>query len=159
MFVPRHDEFKDISWRGAGGPSNGIAVIPLSAGIRLLGFLIIGTNPRLHDDQNSQFSQDLGRVVSGVMAAAVSVTQSRQRQERLERDLASSDMKIRHLVQHAWVGMFHLLLDGTTMWANNQYHKVVGEIPAEGQNDFSFFGKILADDLIAAEEAWVSIPI
>jgi signal transduction histidine kinase/CheY-like chemotaxis protein len=155
--IPADEKFKDIAWRGPGGPSKSVAIITLSNGIKLLGFLIIGTNPRLLDEANVQFLQDMGRMVSAVMTSAVSVTQSRLRQERLERDLANSDIKIQHLVQHASVGMVHLLLNGTMIWANNQYFTIVGQIPVEGQNDYAFFGSVLDQDLSIAEEAWQQV--
>ncbi|KAH8647404.1 hypothetical protein BX600DRAFT_153472 [Xylariales sp. PMI_506] len=155
--VPVDEMFKDIDWRGPGGPSHTVAIIPLSSGLQILGFLVIGTNPRLLDEGNNQFLYDLGRVVSGIMTSAVSVAKSRLRQERLERDLANSDIKIQHLVQHASVGMVHLLLDGTMIWANTQYFSIVGQRPTEGQNDYGFFDVVLEEDLPIAEKAWQQV--
>ena len=149
--------FDGINWRGPGGPSKSVAIIKLTSGIQLLGFLIIGTNPRLLDDQNAQFLQDLGRITSGVLASAVSVEQSRLRQQRLERDLANSDMKIQHLVQHASVGMLHLLLNGTMIWANNQYFDIVGQSRSAGQSDYGFFDNVLEADLPIAEDSWQKV--
>ncbi|KAF2670055.1 putative histidine kinase HHK15p [Microthyrium microscopicum] len=157
MVFTVNEMFHDIIWRGPGGPSRSVAIIPLSSGTRLLGFLITGTNPLLLDEQNTQFLQDLSRMVSGVMTLAVSVTQSRRRQERLERDLANSDIKIQHLVQHASVAMVHLLVDGTTIWANNQYFAMVEQEPTELQHDYGIFQFVLEEDLPIAENAWQQV--
>jgi signal transduction histidine kinase/CheY-like chemotaxis protein len=155
--IPADEKFKDITWRGPGGPSNSVAIITLSNGTQLLGFLIIGTNPRLRDEVNAQFLEDMGRMVSGVLISAVSITQSRLRQERLERDLANSDMKIQHLVQHATVGMVHFSRSGKMIWANKQYYSIAGQDPGDGQNDYSFFENVLEADLPKAEEAWQQV--
>jgi signal transduction histidine kinase/CheY-like chemotaxis protein len=154
LMVPANDLFNNVAWRGPAGPSSTIAILPLMSGLRLFGYLVIGTNPRLSDEVNAQFMSDLARTTSGAMAAAVSAEESLLRQERLERSLAHSDKKIWHLVKHASVGMVHMLLDGKMIWANNEYFHIAGQGQFEAQKEYAFFDAILEDDLHKADLAW-----
>lgn len=102
-----HDQrFASVSWKGWGSPSHKIAILPIASGRHLLGYLIVGTNPfRPYDDTCRQFIRDLKRMVSSIISAAIDFERSKKRQEQLEADLAFSDLKLRHLIDHASVGM------------------------------------------------------
>lgn len=157
-FTLKADErFDGVKWRGPGGSSQTVSVLPLVHGTRLYGFLILGTNPRLEDRVNAQLTNELSRMVSSLLASAVSTQESMKRQEGLERDLAQSDMKIQHLVQHASVGMVHILLDGCTIWANEQYFHIIGLTHRDASKDFSFFSQIIEEDVHIAERAWQNL--
>lgn len=151
------ESFEGVKWRGPKGSSQTVAVLSLVHGQRLYGFLIMGTNPRLSDLVNSQLTIELSRMVSSLLASAVSTQESVQRQRRLERDLAKSNMKIQHLVQHASVGMVHTFLDGSTIWANEQYSAIIGLAPEEASKDFSFFSQIIDEDVHVAEREWQNL--
>ncbi|KAE9965699.1 hypothetical protein EG328_009480 [Venturia inaequalis] len=149
--------FDGVEWRGPGGSSQTVSILPLVHGTRLYGFLILGTNPRLEDRVNAQLTNELLRMVSSLLASAVGTQESMKRQKGLERDLAKSDIKIQHLVQHASVGMVHILLDGSTVWANEQYYSIIGLTPRDASKDFSFFSQIVEEDLHIAEREWHSL--
>jgi PAS domain-containing protein len=148
------DRFEGVEWRGQVGSSQSVAVLPLVHGQRLYGFIIMGTNPRLNDQVNAQLTNELSRMVSSLLASAVGTQESISRQMQLEKDLAHSDMKIQHLVQHASVGMVHILADGELIWANEQYFSIIGLTPQESSKDWSFFSQVLEEDLHIAERAW-----
>jgi PAS domain-containing protein len=154
LTVTPDEKFKGVEWRGPKGSAQTVAVLPLVHGQRLYGFLIMGTNPRLSDQVNSQLTLELTRMISSMLASAASTQESIKRQKGLERELATSDMKIQHLVQHASVGMVHILLDGSTIWANEHYYAITGLTQDEASKDFSFFSQVLDEDLHIAQEQW-----
>lgn len=139
------------------GSSQTVCVLPLIHGARLYGFLILGTNPRLEDRVNAQLTNELSRMASSLLASAASTQESIKRQEGLERNLAESDMKIQHLVQHASVGMVHILLDGSILWANEQYFSIIGLTPRDASKNFSFFSQIIEEDVHIAEREWQNL--
>jgi PAS domain-containing protein len=157
FMIPRDERFDGVQWRGPAGASNSIAILPLTNARRLFGFLIIGTNPHRLDDENSQLLSELALIASGVMASAVSTVEARLRNERLERELADSDMKIRHLVQHSQVGMVNLLVDGSMKWANNVYWAITGLNTETTDQAYGFFDCILDEDLSTTTEKWKKV--
>ncbi|ORY01584.1 putative histidine kinase-like protein M3YPp [Clohesyomyces aquaticus] len=153
------DRFNQVSWRGFEQPSKKIAIMPIATGSRIFGYLISGTNPcRPLDGVCEQFIQDLGRMASSIMTAAVSRLEAKAQQQQLENDLAFSDMKLRHLIEHASVGMVHVSLAGTMMWANDHYHALTNELTAQHrQSQGSFFDKFLEEDRPKARELWAEL--
>ncbi|KAF2680997.1 autoinducer 2 sensor kinase/phosphatase luxQ [Lentithecium fluviatile CBS 122367] len=154
-----HDErFHSISWAGFGSPSKKIAVLPITSAARVFGYLVVGTNPcRPFDDACRQFVKDLGRMASSVVSAAVGAEETRRRQQQLENDLALSDMKLRHLIEHASVGMAHLSLDGYIIWANDHYYALSGLSAEEQLGQWHFFNVYHDEDLSKAQETWTSL--
>jgi PAS domain-containing protein len=132
LVVNRDERFDRIEWRGFGLPSKHIAIIPLMGGASVPGYLIVGTNPcRPHDEPCQQFLKDLGRMVSSIVSAAHSAEEARKREQQLEKDLAISDMKLRHLIEHASVGMIHMSMDGDILWVNEHYYRLAGRSAAQ----------------------------
>ncbi|KAF2638206.1 putative histidine kinase HHK15p [Massarina eburnea CBS 473.64] len=154
-FIDYDDRFDSISWAGWGSPSKKIAILPITSGKRILGYLITGANPcRPHDENCHQFTKDLSRMVSSLFSTAVNMEQTKVRQQKLENDLALSDMKLRHLIEHASVGMVHISLDGHIIWGNDHYYELSG-VPAENQRgDCTHFDVWLDEDRIKAVEVW-----
>jgi PAS domain S-box-containing protein len=156
ILVINHDErFIATSWRGWGAPSDKIAVVPIMCGTRLFGYLVFGTNPfRPHDDICKQFIRDTSRMVSSILSSAVENESSKKRQEQLEADLAFSDLKLRHLIDHASVGMCHVSLDGYMLWANDHYYELAGKSPSEHAVGLAFLEAYHEDDRAKAEDVW-----
>lgn len=76
-----------IEWRGFGEPSVAVT-FPLSAGDKVLGFLLIGTNPRREYDEGSEdFIQLLSRQMSTSLSSAVLIEQSARSKAELSRQL------------------------------------------------------------------------
>ncbi|KAF2106850.1 hypothetical protein BDV96DRAFT_654410 [Lophiotrema nucula] len=156
LLVIDYDErFDSASWRGFGSPSKKIAVLPITSGSRVFGYLITGTNPcRPHDSECQQLLRDLSRMVSSIVAAAVNAEEAKRRQQQLENDLAFSDMKLRHLIEHASVGMVHISLQGETLWANGHYYALAG---SSAKEQGAFLDVYHDDDRPKAEEVWASL--
>ncbi|KAF2470863.1 uncharacterized protein BDR25DRAFT_342712 [Lindgomyces ingoldianus] len=152
------NRFDAISWSGFKQPSKKIAVLPITSGSRVFGYLITGTNPcRPFDDACEQFLKDLGRMVSSVVSAAVNAEEARKCQQRLENDLAFSDTKLRHLIEHASVGMIHVSLDGEMIWANDHYYALSGRRADQHPHRGSFFDVYLDEDRGKADELWKNL--
>ncbi|PVI06794.1 autoinducer 2 sensor kinase/phosphatase luxQ [Periconia macrospinosa] len=158
VIIDYDERFDSITWAGWGSPSKKIAILPITSGSRVLGYLIAGTNPyRSHDESCKQFIKDLSRMVSSIVSAAVGTKEIKVRQEQLENDLALSDMRLRHLIEHASVGMCHLSLDGHTIWANDHYYTLAGVSPESHQIPFAFFDVYIEEDKRKAFEVWDSL--
>jgi hypothetical protein len=82
--------------------------VALRAGDHLFGFLLMGTNPyRPFDDACEEYVKDLTRTASSILASAWDAEKLRGVLQSLQSELDFSDMKVRHLVEHASVGMAH----------------------------------------------------
>jgi PAS domain S-box-containing protein len=154
--VIAYDErFDCISWQGFGTPSKNIAILPLTSGTRIFGYLIVGTNPhRPDDDFCHQYMRDLTRMASSIMSAAVDAEESKQREQQLQNDLAFSDMKLRHLIEHVSVGMVHVSIEGQLLWANDHYFSLSGKSQQEQMEPMQFFDVYLDEDRAKAEALW-----
>lgn len=149
------ERFASISWQGWGSPSKKIAILPITSGSRVFGYLIVGTNPcRPHDEICLQFLRDLKRMVSSIFVSASNAEEAKKRQLQLENDLAFSDMKLRHLIEHASVGMVHISLDGHIVWANDRYYALSGRPAHEQAGERAFFDVYLEEDRPKAQEIW-----
>ncbi|KAI8940293.1 hypothetical protein NX059_003994 [Plenodomus lindquistii] len=152
-----HDNrFEGIDWKGWGLPSKKLAILPItSVTNRTFGYLVLGTNPyRPFDNQCQQLLDSLQRMTSSIVTAAVDVDLSRRRQEQLLADLAFSDLKLRHLIDHASVGMCHIALDGQLLWANDQYYRLAGRTPGDHTGSNAFSDIPFQDDLQKVTEGW-----
>lgn len=155
IVIDYDERFESASWKGWGSPSRKIAVLPMTSGIRLFGYLVVGMNPyRPYDDLCQQWIRDLDRMVSSIVAAAVDHETTRRRQEQLEADLAFSDLKLRHLIDHASVGMCHVSLDGQMLWANDHYYHLAGMTAEQHAARYSFFDAFHDEDRHKAEAVY-----
>jgi signal transduction histidine kinase len=134
------ERFNSASWRGWGSPSKRIAILPITS-----------------DDLCQQFMRDLNRMVSSIVASAVDSESAKRRQEQLEADLAFSDLKLRHLIDHASVGMCHVSIDGRTLWANEHYYRLSGKGAEHHVAPLSFYDVYLEADWPKVTEVWESL--
>lgn len=150
--------FDGVEWRGWGERPNHVVIMPLTNGARLYGYLVVGANPcRPYDSHCERFHQDLKRMITTLIASAFESESSKKRQERLEADLAFSDLKLRHLINHASVGMCHVSLQGEMLWANDHYYGLSGNNAAEHTQPFAFFDVYWDSDRAKAMDVWNSL--
>jgi hypothetical protein len=121
--IPVDDQLAGIQWQGFSEASRFMSILPLSGSGKLLGFLVVGANPRrpIHED-HYQFMRDIASKVFSIAGSVVSAEEARNRAERLEKKLEDSDKKIRHMAQNATIGMLRLSTDCKVIWANDQYY-------------------------------------
>lgn len=155
LFIDHDQRFENATWRGWEAPSKKIAVLPISSSTHLFGYLIIGLNPyRPFDHACRQFVHDLNRIISSIISAAINFELAETRREQLECDLAVSNLKLRHLVEHASVGMCHITVEGEMLWANDQYFRLAGRSAGEHTTDYSFYDAYLEEELPQVREVW-----
>ncbi|TVY44434.1 Hybrid signal transduction histidine kinase K [Lachnellula occidentalis] len=153
--IPVDNKFADIPWRGFSEGSRCISILPFFGGGKLLGFLVVGANPRRPiDDDHHQFMRDLASKVSSIANSVVSVEEAQRRAEQLEKKLEDSDKKIRHMAQNATIGMLRLSVDGRILWANDQYYELTGKSIQAVPQRFQFLDSFLGEDLENAVSAW-----
>ncbi|KAJ4347698.1 hypothetical protein N0V95_005196 [Ascochyta clinopodiicola] len=155
IFIDHDNRFESVSWQGWGAPSKKIAILPITGSDRIFGYLVVGLNPyRPFDDACRQFVHDLNRMISTVASSAISFELAESRREQLESDLAFSNLKLRHLVDHASVGMCHVSVDGQMLWANDHYYNLAGRSAEQHTASYSFFDAYMEEDLPKVEEVW-----
>ena len=89
-----------IEWRGFGEPSHTLAVLPLNAGEEILGFLLIGLNPRrAYDDDYEGFLKLLDRQLSTSLTSAALIEQAKRKQAELSRNLAYEESRFRSMTE------------------------------------------------------------
>jgi signal transduction histidine kinase/CheY-like chemotaxis protein len=149
------ERFDGVDWQGWHDRPKHIVILPLTSGTRLFGYLIVGANPyRPLDSHCEQFHRDLKRMTSSLISSALDSEVSKKRQEQLEADLAFSDLKLRHLINHASVGMCHVSLDGAMLWANDHYYELAGNKAAQHTTPLAFLDAYYDSDRNKAVEAW-----
>ncbi|CAO2648280.1 Nn.00g075470.m01.CDS01 [Neocucurbitaria sp. VM-36] len=150
--------FEGLEWLGFNQTPKNVVTMALSTGPRLFGFLTIGTNPyRPFDTFCDQLIKDLTGTVSSVLAAASDAESLRRKQQQLQSDLEFSDMKVRHLVEHASVGMAHAKPDGGLLWANDKFLSLANLTSQTNDSTDSIYGIFLDEDQQNAREAWTKI--
>ena len=89
-----------IEWRGFGEPSNALVVLPLTAGEEILGFLLMGLNPRrAYDEDYGGFIELLNRQLSTSLTSAALMEQAKREQAELSRNLAAEESKFQALTE------------------------------------------------------------
>ncbi|KAF9691844.1 hypothetical protein EKO04_009985 [Ascochyta lentis] len=149
------ERFDGIQWKGWCERAQQIVIMPLIGGTRLFGYLVTGTNPcRPYDIHCQQFHRDLNRMISRMVSSAFDSESSKRRQEQLEADLAFSDLKLRHLISHASVGMCHVSLQGDMLWANDHYYELAGNGADQHSDRLAFLDVYYNGDRSKAVEVW-----
>lgn len=155
VFIDPDERFQDVSWQGWGAAPKKLAILPIQGSGRVHGYLVCGTNPyRPFDDDCRQFADDLNRMISTLFTAALNFELAESRRQQLESELAFSNLKVRHLVDHASVGMCHVSADGHMLWANDHYYTLAGRSAAEHLTEFSFYDAYLEEELPAVKQVW-----
>ncbi|ESZ95196.1 putative histidine kinase M3C8p [Sclerotinia borealis F-4128] len=148
------DEFTGIH-----EPSTHFSILPLSSADRLFGYLIIAANSRRPiDKDHNQFMKSIASRVSSIASALASAEETRQRANRLERELAESERQIRYMAQNAPVGMLQLSMEGKILWANQMYYELTGHPgPEEPQYNFSFLDILIDEDRALNLQSWARL--
>lgn len=147
--------FNGVKWSGYGEPSKSIVVCPLEISGNLLGFFLVGTNPRRRYDYSTENSiTDVTARLKLKWAESVSKAQAREREEMLERLVNDGESRLRHMARSAPVGMCQVGLDSKIAWANDQFYDITGH--DRSKPDMADFQAVLApeeqpkhDELIA----------
>lgn len=146
---------KGLGWTGFGEPSHEIIIAPLVCTGRLLGFILLGTNPRRkYDVACEHFVGDVIRLLLAKLNSAISIEQAKVREDMLVQDLAESEKRIRYMAMYAPVGMAHFSLAGTVVWANDQFYDILGISKESAGSSMSFLDAYWEESLAEAELLW-----
>jgi signal transduction histidine kinase/ActR/RegA family two-component response regulator len=152
------EQFDSVNWLGFNQAPDNIVTVALRTNRRLFGFLTIGTNPyRPWDDGCDQFVKDLTGTASNILATALDADLLRKEQQQLQSDLELSNQKVRHLVEHASVGMVHAMPDGSLLWANDKFLSFAKTSLDAHDTIDSFFNIFLESDKQDVERIWSRI--
>ncbi|KAF2819036.1 hypothetical protein CC86DRAFT_307940 [Ophiobolus disseminans] len=152
------ERFEGVEWLGFNQAPETVVTMALSTQTRLFGFLTIGTNPyRPFTAMCEQFFKDLSGTASNLLAAALDADNLRRDQQQLQSDLEFSNMKVRHLVEHASIGMAHAKPDGGLLWANDKFFSLAGLSPEKTKAIDNIYALISDDDQQRAREAWARV--
>lgn len=152
------ERFEGVEWLGFNQAPQTIVTMALRSSRRLFGYLTVGTNPyRPFDDTCAQFIADLAGTASNLLAAALDTDNLRKEQQQLQSDLEFSDQKVRHLVEHASVGMAHAKPDGRLIWANDKFLSLASLLPEEDNLVDSIYKVFSEDDQQKAHEVWTRV--
>ena len=97
---------QNIEWRGFGEPSKALAVLPLTAGSEILGFLLTGLNPRrAYDEDYRGFIELLNRQLSMSLTSAVLIEQAQRKEAELSKNLANEESRLKALTELNTAGL------------------------------------------------------
>lgn len=134
-----------LEWRGFGDPVRAVVVCPIhpTTGESILGFLVLGVNPRRpYDDDYSLFVQLLSRQLATSLASVVLFEEEIRRgqkaaklaaldrielHEQLEartREAIESESRFTRMAEFAPVGMFIAGSDGRIVFANDTWYDI-----------------------------------
>ena len=140
-----YDLIEGMEWRGFGDPCRAVVVCPIhpTTGESILGFLVIGVNPRRpYDDDYSLFIQLLSRQLATSMASAMLFEEEIRRGQRaaqlaaLDRQQLSeqlhlrtqeaveSETKFTRMAEFAPVGMFIANSSGEISYSNDAWWEI-----------------------------------
>ncbi len=89
-----------VAWRGFAELSRVLVVLPLTAGKKIAGFLLIGLKPRrAYDDEYDHFIQLPSRPLSTSLTSAVLMQQAKQKRAKLSKDLAEGESRFKALTE------------------------------------------------------------
>ncbi|GAB7364698.1 hypothetical protein MBLNU230_g5499t1 [Neophaeotheca triangularis] len=136
-----------LEWRGFGDPVRAVVICPIhpTTGESILGFLVLGVNPRRpYDDDYSLFVQLLSRQLATSLASVVLFEEEIRRgqkaaklaaldrielSEQLEartREAIESESRFTRMAEFAPVGMFIAGSDGRIVFANDTWYDISG---------------------------------
>ncbi|RDW76165.1 hypothetical protein BP5796_06986 [Coleophoma crateriformis] len=156
---PFEHMFGATEWQALGEPSQLVAILPLVGRDRIIGYLLAALNPRKSFDHHyRQFLESLRRYSSSVLYRELKHIELQRSLQLRERELIESRRQLDFLARHASVGVQHLSVDGTMLWANEQYYYLTGYPQLkEQQAKFSFLEVYLEDDQARIVDSWPDI--
>ncbi|KAI9808847.1 MAG: hypothetical protein M1827_007170 [Pycnora praestabilis] len=154
-----------LTWRGYGKPSMAV-ILPLSAGNKVSGFLLVGLNPRrAYDNDYQRFIQLLSRQLSTSMSSAVLMEQAALSQEKLSKQLAirtreaeESQERFSRIADLMPIGISSTNIEGKLLFANNAFFDIT-QHPRELNVPMSWMGVIIDEDLPLFSGLWETLMV
>ena len=167
-----------LEWKGFGDPCRTIVVfpvIPTNAGDSVVGFIVMGVNPRRpYDDNYKLFIHLLSRQLATSMASVVLFEEEIKRGQRAAR-LAALDrqqlslqlqlksqeaneieFKFTKMAEFAPVGMFIANSEGVIIYCNDMWRQI-SRVPSNEEADNSWMDSVRSEDRPALDAAWYKL--
>jgi PAS domain S-box-containing protein len=169
-----YDLIEGLQWRGFGDPCRAAVVCPIhpTTGESILGFLVMGVNPRRpYDDDYSLFIQLLSRQLATSMASAMLFEEEIRRGQRAARRAAldrqelskqldirtreavESESKFTRMAEFAPVGMFTANQSGTINYSNDTWWEISRHPRAENSAS-TWMESIKEEDQEGVKAVW-----
>lgn len=163
--------------RGFGDPIRGVVVCPIhpTTGENVLGFLVLGINPRRpYDDDYSLFVQLLSRQLATSLASVVLFEEEIRRGQRaaklaaldrieLSEKLAArtaeaieSETKFTRMAEFAPVGMFIANSSGTITFANDTWYDI-SRVPRNASMADTWMDAVKPEDMDLVKQSWTDL--
>ncbi|KAM0564582.1 hypothetical protein ACHAPJ_000797 [Fusarium lateritium] len=164
-----------LHWRGFGDPSKTLVifpVIPTTAGESVIGFVVMGVNPRRpYDDDYKLFIHLLSRQLATSMASVVLFEDEIKRGQRAARlaaldrqelsmqlylrtqEAVESEYRFTRMAEFAPVGMFIANFEGKINYCNDMWWQISRHSRSEDSVD-TWMDSVRNEDRPALEEAW-----
>ena len=171
------DLLDGIDWRGFGDPCHAAVCCPinLTSGDSVLGFLVIGINPRRpYDDDYRLFVQLLSRQLATSMASVVLFEEEIARGRRAARlaaldrielseqlaartqEAAESETKFTRMAEFAPVGMFIANSDGRITYCNETWYEI-SRVPKGNRTTDYWMDSVKDEDRNMVEKSWFNL--
>lgn len=171
------DLLDGIDWRGFGDPCHAAVCCPinLTSGDSVLGFLVIGVNPRRpYDDDYSLFVQLLSRQLATSMASVVLFEEEIARGRRAARlaaldrielseqlaartqEAAESETKFTRMAEFAPVGMFIANSEGRITYCNETWYEI-SRVPKGNRTTDYWMDSVKDEDRNMVEKLWFNL--
>jgi signal transduction histidine kinase len=161
-----------IEWRGFGEPCREAVIFPVrpTTGENVLGFLLIGVNPRRpYDDEYISFTAMLNRLLATSLASIILFEEEIRRgktaaeaaameQEHLTEQLAVQTSRLQRMTELSPVGLFYIDPDGLLLEANECWFEMTGH-PRENYHEYSWYEVIKEEDRPIVADAWHKITV
>ncbi|KAH7256664.1 hypothetical protein BKA59DRAFT_81231 [Fusarium tricinctum] len=172
--LPTH-LIEGLHWRGFGDPSKTLVifpVIPTTTGESVIGFIVMGVNPRRpYDDDYKLFIHLLSRQLATSMASVVLFEEEIKRGQRAARlaaldrqelsmqlylrtqEAVESEYRFTRMAEFAPVGMFIANFAGKINYCNDMWWQISRHSRSEDSVD-TWMDSVRNEDRPALEEAW-----
>ncbi|PPJ49946.1 hypothetical protein CBER1_04687 [Cercospora berteroae] len=166
-----------LNFRGFGDPVTAVVVCPIhpTTGESVLGFLVLGVNPRRpYDDDYSLFIQLLSRQLGTSLASVVLFEEEIRRGQKaaqlaaldrieLSEQLAArtmeameSETKFTRMAEFAPVGMFIADSDGKITFANDTWYDI-SRVPKNSNMADTWMDAVKPEDLQIVKDTWTEL--
>ena len=164
-----------LDWRGFGDPVRAVVICPIhptTGESSILGFLVLGVNPRRpYDDDYALFVQLLSRQLATSIASVVLFEEEIRRgqkaaklaaldrielSEQLEKrtkEAIESETKFTRMAEFAPVGMFIANSEGKITFANDTWYDI-SRVPKDGAMADKWMEAVNPDDRILVSQLW-----
>lgn len=158
---------EEVQWRGFDDPCREAIIFPVrpTNGDSVLGFLLVGVNPRRpYDEEYKVFTSMLHRQLATSLASVMlfedEVRRSRHaaeeaalKQQQLNQALALQSSRMRRMTEMSPLGMFLLSPDGVMIEANDRYFEMTG-LSRETMAEFTWMSCVKDTSLHVVDGAW-----